>query len=618
MNRRLFLRNSALLTAPVMLSGLPVFGGTAASHPWLQSFAKTSNYCGKILVIVQLNGGNDGLNMVIPLDKYTELNNARSALMIPSSNVLGLTGTTTTGLHPSMTGMQSLYNNGKMVIVQGVSYPNPNYSHFQAQDIWFSSPASSSQALDTGWLGRNLDASYSGFPVGYPNTSNPDPLAIQIGGALPLSIQGASINMGYNVPNPASLVNVATATTTAAPASDYGTELTFLRMMQSQSNAYTGRISTAYNAQATQSTQYAGSGNSLSDQLKVVARLIGGGLGTQIYIVNHPDSFDTHVNQVGASTAVGSHANSLGKLSVAISAFMDDITLMGKANKVTGMTFSEFGRRVISNASTGTDHGTAAPVIFFGAALNGGIIGTSPNLPASPTASTQVPTQYDFRQLYATVLQSWMCMSATQSQSILNTTTSTNTPMSIFAASPLPVTAIELSAGWEGNQGRIDFLAQRNESYQEYRVERSEDGQTFRSVALVMASSQTGAAAYRHMDERINAARVFYRIAALDKSGELVYSAIVQLNNGARAQALSIYPNPVRNYTINIDFLSDVDQMVDVEIFDMEGRRVYYNGMSVPNRHLNFRVPDMMSSYTPYILRVKWGNNEVKEQISFV
>lgn len=618
MNRRKFLRNTALFSAPMFFNGLPVFAGGGAAHPWLQALAKNANNCNRVLVIVQMNGGNDGLNMVIPLDKYTELNNARSGLLIPSSSVLSLTGSTTTGLHPSMTGLQSLYNNGKLAIVQGVSYPNPNYSHFQAQDIFFSSPSTSATTLDTGWLGRTLDTTYPGYPSGYPSTSVQDPLAIQIGGALPLSIQGPAINMGYNVPNPASLINVVTATTTTAPASDYGTELTFLRQMQTQSNAYTSRITTSYNAQTTQSTLYPSSGNTLADQLKIVARLIGGGLSTQVYIVNHPDSFDTHVNQVGSTTTTGTHANNLSKLSVAISAFMDDINLMGKANKVTGMTFSEFGRRVVSNASAGTDHGTAAPVILFGAALSGGILGSSPNIPITSTTSTQVNMQYDFRQLYATILQNWMCMSSAQSQTILNTTSTTNTALPLFNAVALPIDSIETTAVWAGNSAQIDFLVQGNDRYESFVVERSTDGSYFAAVGVVRPVDGSTAQPYRFLDNRISAPKVFYRINGLLKDGGLKYSAIVSLTNGARAQALSIYPNPVANHTIHIDFIEAITELVEVELYDMHGSRVYYNSMVPDAGRLIFRVPYGFGAYEPYIIRVKWSGGDLREQISFV
>ncbi len=630
MNRRNFLRNSALLSSPLFLKGLPVFAGNGLTHPWLNSLARTANNCNRILVIIQLNGGNDGLNMVIAKDKYTELTAARPDLMIPIGNVLSLnnlssSGTnTTTGLHPSMTGIQSLYNSGKIAIVQGVSYPNPNYSHFQAQDIFFSSPSTSALPLDTGWVGRTLDATYPGFPAGYPIVPTvQDPLAIQIGGSLPLSLQGPSINMGYNVPDPSSLIQVATATTATAPASDYGTEVTFLRQMQNQSNAYTTRISAAWSGYtAAQSSLYPTTGsNKLADQLKIVARLIGGGLTTQVYIVNHPDSFDTHVSQVTSSTATttGTHANNLSKLSVAISAFMADLGTMNKQNMVTGMTFSEFGRRVISNASTGTDHGTAAPVIFFGGALNGGVYGSSPAIPAVSNGNTQVNMQYDFRQLYATILQKWMCMSATQSQSLLNVTTSTNTPINLFNSVVLPVETIDISAAWNANTAQIDFLVHSNDRYDTFVIERSTDAQHFSAIGVLSRTDSTDDAhPYHFSDPRITAPQVFYRIRGMLQNGEARYSAVAELTNGARAQALSIYPNPVTNFTIHMDFMEAVTELVEVELYDMQGSRVYYNSMTPDAGRLTFRVPYGLGTYTPYIIRVRWGSVDLREQLSFI
>src|SRR6218665_3755774 len=238
MDRRKFFKNSALLSVPLFLRGIPVFAGGGLMHPFLDAVARPTNACDKILVIIQMNGGNDGLNMVIPVDRYSELSNARSNILIPQASVLPLTGTTTTGLHPSMTGLQNLYNAGKVCIVQGVSYPNPNFSHFHAQDIWFTA-ADSGETLDTGWLGRELDTTFPGYPDGYPNTTDLDPPAIQIGGSLAMSLQGPSVNMGYNAPNPGSLLNVVNASSGAVPVSDYGTELSFVRLMKDQSNAYT-------------------------------------------------------------------------------------------------------------------------------------------------------------------------------------------------------------------------------------------------------------------------------------------------------------------------------------------------------------------------------------------
>lgn len=614
MNRRKFLGNTALFTAPMMLQGIPVFAGDGALHPFLQALSLPATTCGRILVVIQMNGGNDGLNMVIPLDRYTELNAARPNLLIPAGQVLALNGTTTTGLHPSMTGLRDLFNNGKVNLVQGVSYPNPNYSHFQAQDIWFTG-TSTLPTPDTGWLGRQLDTNYPNFPTGYPNAADPDPLAIQIGGALPLLLQGPNINMGYNAPNPAALINVATANPAPAPASDYGTELTFLRMMKDQSNAYASRITTAYNAQATMSAMYATSGNSLSDQLKIVARLIGGGLTTPVYIVNHPDSFDTHVDQVASgATNTGYHANILSKLSVAIAAFQDDITLMGKAGKVTGMTFSEFGRRVISNASTGTDHGSGAPVIFFGAGVAGGVTGTSPVLPAAPNGNTQVPMQYDFRQLYGTVMQKWLCMTAEQSATILN---GTYTTVPIFNGAVLAADDIELKGSWDGDFVKLEFSVTENERYDHYIIERSVDGTVFQLINTITNTTNAVTEKYGYRDARISAPTVFYRVKGIKKQGGYKYSGIVSLKNN-REQQVRVYPNPVKNFIINVELLTAVTENISITIYGAKGDKLYYNQFNPQaGRTIRFRVPDYFDVHTLYFLHISFGNNTITEKIMF-
>ncbi len=614
MNRRKFLGNTALFTVPLMIKGIPVFAGDGALHPFLQALTISNVNCGKVLVVIQMNGGNDGLNMVIPLDRYTELNNARPNLLIPSGSVLALNGTTTTGLHPAMTGLRDLFNDGKVNLVQGVSYPNPNFSHFQAQDIWFSG-ANTLPTPDTGWLGRQLDTTYPGFPTGYPNATTPDPLAIQIGGALPLSLQGPNISMGYNAPNPAALINVATGTPASAPVSDYGTELTFIRMMKDQSNAYASSITTAYNAQVTLSTMYPASGNSLADQLKIVARLIGGGLGTPVYIVNHPDSFDTHVDQVVAgNTGTGNHADILSKLSVAISAFQNDITLMGKANKVTGMTFSEFGRRVIANTSVGTDHGSGAPVIFFGAGLIGGVTGTSPALPTNPTASTQVPLQYDFRQLYATVMQKWLCMTSTESQSILNGTYAT---VPLFTEIVLPLDGMELNALWEGEFARLEFEVFENDSYDTFVVERSVNGTDFQLVNTIKNNSSSNQQKYVYKDARINAPLVYYRIKGISRQGAVSYSKIEKLKN-THKQELRVYPNPVTNFTINIEFLSSVNENVSITLYGTKGEKLYYNQINPRgNRVISFKVPNYFDVQTLYILNISYSGTVINEKVLF-
>lgn len=614
MNRRKFLGNTALFSVPMMLSGIPVFAGDGALHPFLKALSIPTNNCDKILVVIQLNGGNDGLNMVIPLDRYSELSNARPDILIPSGSVLPLNGTTTTGLHPSMTGLRDLFNAGKVNLVQGVSYPNPNFSHFQAQDIWFTA-STTLPSPNTGWLGRQLDITYPDYPTGYPNTSNPDPLAIQIGGALPLALQGPNINMGYNAPNPAALINVATATPAPAPVSDYGTELTFLRMMKDQSNAYASSITAAYNAQATLSTMYATSGNTLSDQLKIVARLIGGGLSTPVYIVNHPDSFDTHVGQVNAGdTTTGAHANMLAKLSVAIAAFQDDITLMGKANKVTGMTFSEFGRRVINNTSSGTDHGSGAPVIFFGAGILGGVTGTSPVLPATPVSNTQVPLQYDFRQLYATVMQQWLCMNPAESETVLNGVYGL---VPIFNGIVLPLDDILLVASWENGNAKLEFDVLENDTFDSFVIERSLDGTGFREINTVQNVTNNNRQSYVYLDPRINIPEIYYRIRGITKQSNIRYSKIVKIRNSNK-QEVRIFPNPVTNHLINIEFLKPVNENVAITIYGSKGEKLYYNQINPGgSKVIRLKVPGYFDVQALYILNISFDDTIINEKIIF-
>jgi len=432
MKRRNFIKTSALFAStPLLFKGIPVMASSELDSLTLEKMALSAINCGKILVIIQQNGGNDGLNTVFPLDQWSNLFNARSNILMNQSSVLTLNNNSFTGLHPAMTEMKDLYNNGKMMIVQGVSYPNPNYSHFRATDIWFTA-SGSNQNIDSGWLGRALDIKYPNYPTAYPSTDMPDPLAIQIGSTLPFSLQGPNMNMGYSAPDPNALLNVINGITDPAPNSDYGHELTFLRLMKDQSNVYRNVIQTAYNMALNSGVTYP-SNNKLADQLKIVAKLINGGLQTPVYIVNHPKTHDTHENQVdGADKTQGSQAINLTLLSQAIGAFQQELAYMGKEDKVTGMTFSEFGRRIKSNSSMGTDHGAGAPVLFFGGALNTsasqvantaypipGMIGNSPTLPTNASVNDQVPMQFDYRQLYTTVMQDWLCMSESEATQVL-------------------------------------------------------------------------------------------------------------------------------------------------------------------------------------------------------
>lgn len=410
MKRESFIKRALpVATLPFLINGLSfkAFGRGSAFDDMLRAATQTD----RVLVLIQLNGGNDGLNTVIPLDQYSPLSAARSNIMIGENLVLPLNGTTATGLHPSLTGLQNMYNDQKVAIVQGVSYPNPSFSHFRATDIWLTA-SDANQTLATGWVGRFLDQEYAGYPTGYPNSTDPDPLALQIGNVVSTALQGPSVNMGIAITSSSNFYQLTSGNYDPAPNTPAGHELNFIRETSIQTQLYANVIKDAALAQANLSTQYPAAGtNSLADQLKIVAQLIGGGLQTRVYMVNL-NGFDTHNSQVDATggTHTGEHADLLSKLSTAISAFEDDLRLMGQADRVIGMTFSEFGRRIQSNGSLGTDHGSALPVILFGSKVKGGLIGNNPVIPASVGPSDNIEMQHDFRSIYTSILKNWFCI----------------------------------------------------------------------------------------------------------------------------------------------------------------------------------------------------------------
>src|SRR5690606_31189730 len=205
MNRRNFLRSTvpAAVTMPALLNGF-TFTAQGAESTLAKLLRNTLTDTDHVFVLVQLSGGNDGLNMVIPLDIYGNYYNARTNVAIPQSQVLRLDGTDKSGLHPAMTAMQNLFNEGKMNIVQSVGYENPSFSHFRATDIWNSGDTRTDrrQRVRTGWMGRYLESEYPGYPDAYPDATMPDPLAIQISNFPTLMMQGSIYSMGLSITNP--------------------------------------------------------------------------------------------------------------------------------------------------------------------------------------------------------------------------------------------------------------------------------------------------------------------------------------------------------------------------------------------------------------------------------
>ncbi len=417
MKRRDFLKSTvpAGMLLPSIVNGMSIkaFGSTS---PLLASLLMPTTETDHVLVLVQLTGGNDGVNTVIPLEFYGNYVNARKNIAIEQSKVLALTGTQKVGLHPVMTGMQTLFNEGKLKIINSVGYPTPSFSHFRSTDIWMTA-SDSNQQLDSGWAGRYLNYEYPNFPNGYPNSTMTDPLSIQIGSVTSLSLQGPAVSMGMSITNPNSFYNLLNGLQDPVPNTYAGKELAFLRSMSQQTQQYATVVKAAATSVTQQSTYP--SSNNLADQLKIVARLIKGGLKTRIYMVSY-GGFDTHYNQADSKdTSIGNHANLLKSVSEAIKAFQDDLKFLNIEDRVIGMTFSEFGRRIKSNGSGGTDHGAAAPMFLFGNNILPGVLGDTPNIPTTATVNDNVPFQYDFRSVYASLLTHWLCVKEADLQQVL-------------------------------------------------------------------------------------------------------------------------------------------------------------------------------------------------------
>lgn len=409
MKRRSFLKSTSIVGVPIML------GGVQVSAIPRSPFMTAANGSDKILVLVNLEGGNDGLNTLIPLDQYSQLYNVRENLIIPENNLLEIDNEL--GFHSSMGGMKDLYDQGKLNIIQGVAYPNQNRSHFRSKDIWTS--GSAAEVYDTrGWMGRYFEGLYPGYPEGYPNDDCPDPFAITLGSFVSQTCQGTGANYSTALVDPTNLTNIIEGEEGDIDESTcYGMQLQFLRTAIAQSNAYADTISEAAEGGVNMATYP--DDNRLAQQLKIVAQLISGGLGTSVYIVSL-GGFDTHADQVtDGDTTVGEHALLLQSLSDAISVFQQDLELLGVNERVVGMTFSEFGRRVKSNDSLGTDHGTAAPMFVFGSCVNPTVLGENFEVPDEVGTQDGVPMQYDFRSVYGSVLMDWFEVSETEVQELL-------------------------------------------------------------------------------------------------------------------------------------------------------------------------------------------------------
>lgn len=415
MKRREFLHRS---TAGIALATLgTAFGGirlrALAASPTLQAWRQLTDASDRVFVLIQLTGGNDGLNTLVPIENPLYYQ-ARPTLAIPKNQTLPLTDTL--GWHPSLRSFRDLFNDGRLSIVQNVTYPNPDRSHFRGTDIWLTA-TDSDVFKSSGWVGRFLET----LAPQFPNTLPEEPLAVQIGTTLSLGFQGERGSLGITFRDPESFYSLVDQQNTStlydpAPQTFGGTELEFVRMVEISSQLYSQAVKRAADRQKTNTVTYP-SDNALAQSLRIVARLIAGGLTTKFYLVSIGGNiFDTHINQ---GSVTGIHSQLLQQLADAVKLFLDDCRGLGIADRVVGMTFSEFGRRVMENGSRGTDHGTAAPLFVFGEQIIGGqILGRDPDL-INLDSRGDLLMEFDYRQVYAAALLQWFGAPMTTLQRVL-------------------------------------------------------------------------------------------------------------------------------------------------------------------------------------------------------
>ncbi len=394
MQRRKLLQYAGL-AAGFSLGKIPVW---ASAKNQFSALAEEND---NILVIIQMFGGNDGLNTIVPADDDRYYSKYRPTIGIPKNRLSKLREGTY--MNPALklgtnNGFFGLFDEGKLAVIQGVGYPNNSLSHFRSTDIWLSAtmPVNDSQRLDTGWLGR--------FTEKLNGDNLPEhPTCMNIGNSSSLLFQGTKGDLAIAVENPNDFYergkDILSGDNSMSDNSYFASERNYLLDVSIQSNKYSGVVKKAFDAGknvAKFDTE------KLSAELQLVSRLISGGLKTKIYLVSI-DGFDTHANQGGDG---GKHSELLGKISKAVDSFMADLKAQKLSDKVVGMTVSEFGRRPEENASNGSDHGAASVMFAFGDAINGKIYGQNLSFDKL-NANKDFVYQFDYRRIYDELMTKW-------------------------------------------------------------------------------------------------------------------------------------------------------------------------------------------------------------------
>lgn len=414
MKRRNFLKlGSTLGIVPLLTNGLPIRSLAATSPAWFNPCNPTD----RSVVVIYLNGGNDIFNTTVPLNQFADYANFRADTYLPQNQLITLDNTLATnqqiGLHPALTGLKSLYDNGLLNIIQGVGHAQPNKSHFKALDNWLTS-SGGIENYNQGWAGRFLQDRYPSFN-GLPFTGELDPLGMLFGRMNnagfhtdaehnhEIVMSGQDSQGFYSV-----ISSIAGESILNVPNTEHGGMLSFMESVATSLNVYSQRVQTTFANGTNSSVVYPNS--DLSKQLKTISRMLSGGSRTKVFMATI-GGFDTHVTQVNqGSTTTGLHHDLLQDIGNSIKAFQDDLQNQGLDNKVLTVVFSEFGRKILENGSLGTDHGTLNSMFVVGSGVQGGVTGNNIDLQNQDNDGAPNPnqTQYDYRQVYATILQDWL------------------------------------------------------------------------------------------------------------------------------------------------------------------------------------------------------------------
>ncbi|MEZ4918056.1 MAG: DUF1501 domain-containing protein [Saprospiraceae bacterium] len=533
MKRRNFLKT--LSVSPFVVNGFNM-------RPFANSgMAKALSDCadveGRVLVIIQLKGGNDGLNTLIPIFQYDTYANMRPNIKVPDSGdgqYIELDSTVKnsfrTGLNPAMTAIKELYDKGWANIIQGVGYQSPNLSHFRSTDLWLSGGDGTFSVAETstGWIGRSLQALYPDVK-GKPITSMPDPLGIQVGDPNPSlgfhteTEHQSAINLsGQDPAGFYSLVQtIGGAPIDNVPDSEHGEELEYIMSVEQSVSEYAQRITDVFNA-GTNALSYPNI--SLANQLKTVARLIRGGCKTKVYLCS-TGGYDTHSAQVAVGqTYEGNHYDLLWNLSQSVKAFMDDLDAMGIADQVMACSFSEFGRTVYENGSNGTDHGTLAPMFVFGKGVKPGISGPNVNLSNLTSGNHLQNMNFDYRQVFGTLLQDWLGV---------NDYVMAASTFDSFVKMPLvnPSHVVDPGCYYGGTEIAIDNDFNRAEQFVLY------PNPARHTVEITFKGKQNGGG----------------RLSMFSLSGQMIYSGRVQIQPGSNIFYLDVSKQQTGTYIVRLD-----------------------------------------------------------------